>query len=504
MVERLLTGDEMKLCDNYTIDNLGIPSRTLMERAADAVVNKIMSLGLDIKSTLVVCGSGNNGGDGFAVARFLAEKARVRGIEADIRTFFIGTSNSISKGCSLQRKLTKESGIPEDKNFDPIDKTLIIDAIFGIGLSREISGEYKIIIDKINASNAKILSIDIPSGISSDTGKVMGTAVMADITVTFASYKIGHFLYPGALHSKSVFKADIGIGTEVLSPENNVFTSLSSMPYKMPYRSPDSNKGTFGKVLVIGGAKNMAGAAYLSAKAAYRTGAGLVRIFTTEKNRTIMQTLLPEAVLTTYPEGCHTGELTSLLVPLVKEATAIIIGPGLSQSEEAEWQLRTVLESAKCQLILDADALNIIASKGNDLIEKLPSNAIITPHMGEMSRLTNKNIEFLKACPIESAKRFAKQNNIICAMKDAVSTISDGEKVYLNTSGCSALAKGGSGDVLTGIIGALCAEGMSPFEATANGSFIHGKAGTLAAKDMGEYSLLARDITDYISKAIIE
>ena len=499
MSERLLTGAEMKCCDEYTIDRLGVPSQVLMERAADAVVSEIIKSGLDISRTLAVCGAGNNGGDGFAAARFLAQRARENGIDAEVQTFFAGNDSSMSEGCRYQRDQNLHAGITERAEFSAEGCTLIIDALFGIGLTREITGEYKNIIDTINASNSAVVSVDIPSGISSDTGSVMGTAIKADLTVTFASYKRGLFIYPGSELCGKLIKADIGIGTDALGSENAVFTSIDTPPFPLPRRSPSSNKGTYGNVLIVGGAKNMAGAAYLSAKAAYRTGAGLVRIFTSEENRVILQTLLPEAVLITYPKRAEKAEIERPLLAAIADASAVVIGPGLSQSEKAKIQLDTVIKNAVCPLVIDADALNILSStKWNHL----KVQAVITPHMGEMSRLTDIDIEELKSDPIEHAQAFAAKKDIVCAMKDARTAVSDGKNVYLNVTGNSGMSKGGSGDVLTGIIAALMAQKMFPFEAACTGVYLHGRAGELAAKDLTEYSLLARDIADYISFAI--
>ena len=500
MTEKLLLGSEMKSCDEYTINTLGVPSQVLMERAADAVVREIIKADFDIKQTVVVCGGGNNGGDGFAVARFLAEKARENGIDANIVTLFVGSASSMSEECGRQREYAKKAGISEIYEFDTKGITLIIDAIFGIGLAREITGEYKDIIDMMNASHSAVVAVDIPSGVNSDTGAVMGAAVKADMTVTFAAYKRGLLLYPGAELCGRVIKADIGIATEAVGDEGDIFTSLGSAPFPLPSRSPSSNKGTYGKVLIVGGAKNMAGAAYLSGKAAYRTGAGLVRIFTNEANRIILQSLLPEAVLLTYE---NEGEIEEILLPAISDSSVIVIGPGLSQCDVAKHQLETVIKNAECPLIIDADALNILSSEDEKTLwSEIKAPVVITPHMGEMSRLTGEKISDLKNDAIESARTFAAEKGVICCMKDARTVVSDGKTAYLNITGNSGMSKGGSGDVLTGVIAALIAQGMTPYKSACTGVYLHGTAGDLAAASLSEYSLLARDIADNLSKAI--
>ena len=247
----------------------------------------------------------------------------------------------------------------------------------------------------------------------------------------------------------------------------------------------------------------MAGAAYLSAKGAYRMGAGLVKIFTTEENRGILQMLLPEAVLITYGESSTAKEISAQLVSALADASAAVIGPGLSQSDTARIQLKTGISASKCPLIIDADALNLLSgSDCSHLKTQLLGRSVITPHMGEMSRLTGLSIPNLKADPIERARNFAAEHNIVCTMKDARTVVSDGLRTYLNTTGCSALSKGGSGDVLSGMIAALVSQGMELFTAACVGVYIHGKAGRLAADTLGEYSVLAGEITDFIGSAI--
>lgn len=499
MLEEILSGEEMKLCDTFTIEKRGVPSRTLMERAAEAVVSEIIKENLDISRVIFLCGSGNNGGDGFAAARFLAQRAREKGRDCTISTFFVGKDGTESSECAYQRKKASAVGIPEVSEPDIEGATLIVDSIFGIGLARDITGNIASLIERVNNSSAKVVSVDIPSGINADTGAVMGIAVNADITVTVARKKTGLLLFPGAEKCGKLIKVDIGINTEALEGKNKVFSS-ENIPFPLPERSPAANKGDFGKILIVGGAENMAGAAYLSALAAYRSGAGLVRIFTTEKNRIILQKLIPEAVMITYNS---TDDIPKLLTPCIKDSDAVVIGPGLSKSADAKLMLETVMKNTLCPLIIDADALNIISENPN-LWAFAGENTVITPHMGEMSRLTGKSIAALKCNAVGNALDFAREKGVICCMKDASTVISDGEKVYINRSGCSALSKGGSGDVLTGMIAAFAATKKNLFEASCMGTYLHGRAGIFASEYLSEYSLLARDIAENISKAIFE
>lgn len=499
MLMRVLNSSEMKRCDEFTINERNVSSATLMHNAAKCTSDEIIASGFDLSEVLVVCGVGNNGGDGFAVAYFLHNSGKCK----KVHTFFIGSNDSMTDGCFCERKLARECGIEEDNEFDAKNASLIVDAIFGIGLSRPISGKYEKIINEINSSPAKKVAVDIPSGISADNGAVMGCAVKADLTVTFAAVKRGELLFPGRMYCGKLICHDIGVGFEAVEKEKNVFTS-QNRPFPIPKRKPDSNKGTYGKVLIVGGGVGMAGAVYLSALAAYRVGAGLVRIFTSEENRIILQTLLPEAVIITYHEENSEKNLkktAELLENAISDATAVVIGPGLSQSEMAKFELKTVLESVKCPLVIDADALNILAFD-TSLWKDFDSPVIITPHIGEMSRLTGIEIPDLKANPIGISDDFASSHGVICVLKDATTVVSDRNETYINTSGTNAMSKAGSGDILTGVIAALLAMGMSPKEAACLGVYLHGRAGECAAAKLGDYSLIARDLAENLTDAI--
>ena len=492
MFQRILSASEMKRCDSYTIEQIGIPSIELMKRAAAAVACETERRYSNMLHVFIVCGSGNNGGDGFALAEILSH-----GRAKKITVVFVGDEDGMTDGCAFFKAAAeKRENIDIVKDTDFADATLIVDAIFGIGLSRNIEGKYARIINKMNEARCKKVAVDIPSGINADTGEVMGVAFRANLTVTFAAAKRGQVYYPGVKYCGMIIVCDIGISLDAPDGEKEVFSSFLKAPYAPPKRDPASNKGTYGKVLIIGGAAGMAGAVYFSALAAYRTGAGLVRIFAAEENRTALATLIPEAVLTTYKSG-ETDETERSLKAALADATVVVTGPGLSKSEDARAILHTVLAECKVPLLLDADALNIIAEEDISLCRDIP--VIVTPHMGEMARLTKKSIDELKKKQIGEAFDFAEKQNCICVLKDARTAVSDSARCYLNTSGCSAMSKGGSGDVLTGVIAALVAEGMTPFEAAALGVFLHGKAGEAASAEKGAYSVLARDIANAIN-----
>lgn len=493
-MDLLVNGAEMKRCDEYTIQEIGIPSMVLMERAALGVVEELCGGGFDVNRVLVVCGTGNNGGDGFAAARLLHEKK----INAD--AVLIDSEEKCTPETKQQLQTAKKVGVPILPEADFMRYTTIVDALFGIGLSRPAEGIYAEAINRINQSGADILSVDIPSGISADTGKVLGAAVRAKKTVTFAFRKIGLVLYPGAAYAGEVIVKKIGIGEAGLDNDvPGIFMLTKEDLSGIPKRNPYSNKGSFGKVLVVAGSTGMSGAAYFSAKAAYRTGAGLVRIYTPEKNRVILQTLVPEAMVTPYQ---HDSAIPYALKEAIRWADVIVIGPGLGKSEDALLILQTVLTQAAAPLVVDADALNLLAEHP-ELLTGHKQEIIVTPHPGEMSRLTGKPVPEIAENLIDAAKQYAEEQKVVCVLKDARTVTADRKgAICINTSGNSGMATGGVGDVLTGIIAGLIAQGQPCFEASALGVYLHGLAGDAAAVIFSQYSMTAVDILDSIQKVL--
>jgi ADP-dependent NAD(P)H-hydrate dehydratase / NAD(P)H-hydrate epimerase len=491
-MEYLLNCEEMKRCDVTTIQKIGMPSMVLMERAALSVVEELDSF--DLTRVLVVCGSGNNGADGYAVARLL----HLQNIKVDV--LFVGDEQKRTTENKQQQKIAEYYGVSSVKKIENNPYTTIVDALFGIGLSRPLSGKYLEIIEQVNQAEGEILSVDIPSGISADNGKVMGNAIKATRTVTFAFRKLGLVLYPGADYAGVVKVKDIGItarGFEGRFPK--IYTYTRKDLERIPRRQSYSNKGTYGKILVVAGSKNMSGAAYFSAKAAYRMGAGLVRIVTPEENRQILQTLLPEAIVTTYQRSQLDGDW---LTEAINWASAIVIGPGMGISEEAKYLLSKVLSISKVPLVIDADAITLVA-KEPELLHDHEQKIIMTPHVGEMSRLTGKPIPKIADDIIEVAEKFAAEKKLTCVLKDARTIVTEGtEDTYVNTSGNNGMATGGTGDVLTGVIVGLLAQGLREREAARLGVYIHGLAGDAAAAQKGSYGMLADDVCDAINEVV--
>jgi len=502
-MNHLLNAIEMRQIDEYTINVLGIPSLVLMERAALETTHIIRSRIQKSDRIIVICGAGNNGGDGIAIARMLYLKGY------NVKAFFTGDVTKASDETKKQLKIIKNLGLSEyNDNVDLNHAEVIIDAVFGIGLSKPITGKYSEIIRAVNESKATVYAVDIPSGINCTDGKVMGCAVKADHTVTFGYNKIGLVLYPGADYAGEVHVVDIGFPKQAadhVNPRTAVLeaSDLSELPKRRSY----SNKGTYGKILVIAGSRNMSGACYFSAKSAYSTGAGLVKVLTAHENRVILGSSLPEAILETYNEGAINQEAVK---KAISWADVIVLGPGLGLSDAARQLVNVTLCTSKVPVIIDADALNILAKDMKPLRNRT-CPVILTPHIKEMARLVDMETAQITENLIEICKGVSVNERLICVLKDARTIITAPEgKTYINMSGNNGMSTGGSGDVLTGIIAGLAAGGTATnifggrelFKAAVLGVFCHGLAGDAACKAKGEYALLASDIIDYIPMVI--
>ena len=488
---------QMKAADQYTIQKLGVPSLELMEHAAQACVQVLEDEKVDLSHICVVCGSGNNGGDGFAIARILQNN------RYSVETFCVGNPEHYTEETQEQMHRLQECGgkitygMPQEDSY-----SVIIDAVFGVGLSRKVEGRYRQVIEQMNRMRGTKFAVDIPSGLSATTGCILGCAFKADYTVTFQLKKIGLELSQGRTMAGRVIVSDIGISTDSICEDQEIVRTAGKDIYRkmLPDRPEDSNKGTYGRLLVIAGSKGMAGAAYLNAHAAYMTGAGLVRIYTSSDNREILQTLLPEAIVTTYEEY-NKEELLSLLT----WADSVCIGSGHGMSRLSEKILKTVIEYVKVPCLIDADGLNLLAENKNYLNQMAERRFVITPHMKEMSRLTGTPVEELKADRIQILKDFISRYRITCVLKDSRTLIASEEKgIRMNLTGNSAMAKAGSGDVLAGVISGWMVQGKEAEDAAELGTYIHGLSGDLAKFEKGVYSVMARDLIEYISKALMK
>lgn len=488
---------EMKQIDKDTIEGTGIPSMVLMERAALAVAEEIRQR-VDAPSVLCVCGCGNNGADGLATARILME------MEISAKVLILGNEAHATEEWKQQREIIRNLSIPVVTNPELSEYTVIVDALFGIGLGRAVEGIYAEWIERINKSKAWVISVDIPSGIAADSGKVKKAAVKADVTVTFGLMKAGQILSDGALYAGEVVVRQIGFpmqNIERVQPQ--LYTYDREDLATLPVRRQDLHKGSAGKVLVLAGSKNMAGAAFLSAKAAYRMGVGLVRVMTPEENRQIIQTLLPEAVLVTYEEN---QQMEELLEQSLVWADIVVAGPGMGRGEASARLLSTLSAYAarhkEKTYVLDADALNILCTD-KALWKGFSGCSIITPHMGEMAAIAGTTIEEVQKNRIALAKKAGIEYNVICVQKDAKTIVCEGEGAsYVNTCGNSGMATAGSGDVLSGVIAGCLAMGLPARRAADMGVYLHGLAGDAAAGKLGEHAVMAQDIIDGIAEVL--
>lgn len=494
----LVSAEEMKRYDRDTIEKIGIPAMVLMERAALAVVEEICSICETFAApyrqqrVFVLAGMGNNGGDGLAIARLLSEE----GFRVEVKC--VGNPRKASGQWQEQYAILQHYGVtfvetPGQEAYD-----CLVDALFGVGLSREITGEYQEAIAEFNGLQGYKIAVDLPSGIHTDSGAILGNVIKADITVTFGFCKRGLVYYPGCEYAGKVKVADIGITKRsFFGVEPGMFTYDESVEVLCPKRNPAGNKGTFGKILLVAGSNNMAGAAILAGKAAYRAGAGMVKVITPEQNRVIMQEVLPEALLGTEDD----------LSDSLKWADVLVVGPGLGKSDGALKCLRAVIAQSRKPLVIDADGLNLL-SEHMDLQEQLALHGrdgrdiLLTPHMGELARLAGKTIADCKEHPVDVAMALAEKWNAVVVAKDARTHVcAPGRAVYLNSSGNSGLATAGSGDVLAGVCGALLGQGMDGFEAASLSVYLHGKAGEAVSLRLGESGCMAGDLVEEIGKA---
>lgn len=490
-MQHILNGKEMHSCDETLIREFKVPSLVLMEKAALRVYDYVLSHYTKESIIGIVCGPGNNGADGLAVGRLLFDDGY------NVKLYLCCEKDKFSSDEKRQYEMALSYEVPFCSDILELKTAdVILDAIFGTGLSREIDGHYKEVITTINEFSGDKIAIDIPSGVSADDGKILGCAIKCNATVTFAYYKLGQLLYPGKSYCGSVEKYDIGISKRSFSDKKMGALALDKEDISKlyPKRDGDSHKGSFGKVLVVAGSKNMAGAALFCAKSCYLMGAGLVKIYTEESNRQILQTSLPEALLCTYENRINEDELESALA----WADVVILGPGLSEETLQSKIAKFVLDHVGGPMVVDADGLNYI-SKHKNLLKRPHMEMVLTPHLGEMSRLIDEPVSYIKENKLSVSEEFSIYNNVVLALKDAVTiTARPYLQSFINMSGNNGMATAGSGDVLSGMIGGLMALGMKGEDAAPLGVYLHGLCGDAAAIKKGKASLMASDILEEI------
>lgn len=500
-VKYVVDAREMKLFEETAIETMGMPSLVLMERAALAVAAEIRAyagtklLRAEEKRLLVVAGSGNNGADGLAIARILASEGWY------VTVYQAGAAGHCTREWERQHKIMGYYPVRMVSNWPHEEYTVMVDALFGIGLSRPVQGEYADIIKEMNRRKGFKLSVDVPSGIHASTGRVMGEAVRADLTVTFGWAKKGLLFYPGAEYTGRLAVREIGIDRvcfEAAKETPGMFYYDEPLGKLLPPRRADGHKGTFGKVLLIAGFDQMPGAAVLSARAAYRAGAGMVKAVCPDENRGILQMAAPE-VLWTAPQDWRAG---------CEWADVIAIGPGLGKNSRVKEILTGVLTESNLPMVLDADALNLIA--GDMRLQILTADQgkagralVLTPHEGELSRLSGKALEQVTEDREHAARILSRDLHCVLVCKGARTLVcrEQGENC-VNLTGDSGMGTAGSGDVLTGIIAALLAQGADAFSAASVGVYLHGLAGERAARRYSSYGLTAGELADAAGEVI--
>ena len=464
MKERALTNAQMRIADEYTINTAGIPSEELMRRAGIAIADEVQKVATELNAfqILVVCGVGNNGGDGYVCAQELIN----RGLNVRIFAF----EGNLSKDCKREKERYK-GGYSRD-----ICGSIIVDCIFGTGLAREVSGEFADVIVKINNSGTYVVSADIPSGLNGDNGLVMGCAVKANLTVAVAEYKVGMFLNDGLDFCGKIIKKDIGI---ICPQENYTLINGGGNQHFYPKRKRNSHKGTYGAADIVAGSDRYIGAAALASEAALKSGCGYVKLSSPEKVVLVLAHKFPQIIYLSEPDI---------------SSDAIAVGMGCGVSEELYILIKKLLREYKGKLIIDADGLNTLAKYGAEILKNKNCNVIITPHIKEFSRLTKLSLCNIVENPVDAAQNFASEFNVTVLLKSASSIITNGKKTVINTFGCSALAKGGSGDMLSGYLCGTLARGLDMFDGAVCAAQTLGIAAEIAAEEKTEYCATAKDI----------
>ena len=498
----------MRAVDKAASEIGGIPSIVLMENAAIACVNELKKdFGeLTGKRIAVFCGKGNNGGDGFAIARHL------HNMDAEVSVYLV-CGNEFKGDAKINFDIIKKMNV----NIDVVSDTenlkyiirsndIIIDAIYGTGIHGTVGGISYDVINEINENSKYTMAVDVPSGINSDSGEICGICIRADKTVTFAAYKVGMLMFPAADYTGKVTVADISIPDYILEGQsiNINVTDEEFVRANFPVRENNSQKGDYGKVLVIAGSVGMTGAAYLSSQSAVTAGSGLVTLAIPAGLNGAMEAKTTEVM--TLPVEDINGHISSDAAEKILERTdmadAVLIGPGLGRSSDAARVLKSVLSHSKVPVIIDADGINA-ASRDMDILSDCTCPVIFTPHAVEMSRLTGLDRDYIEENRLVASKEFAEEYGVTVILKGhhTIVTASDGEQ-YINITGNPGLATGGSGDVLAGITASLAARGINETAAAAMAVYIHGKAGDIAKDKYGMESVTASLVMESIPDAL--
>ncbi len=515
---KVVTAEEMRAIDRKTIEQYGIPGAVLMERAGLSVSQKIREL-FEKRKIVVLAGSGNNGGDGIVAARDLFNMGW------NARVLILGKEGKLSADCLSQLRIAKKMGVPVQFRTEisgaDLHSAVVIDAIFGTGINKPVAPPLADLMRFLNRSDVPVVSVDIPSGISSDNGQVLGEAVRADYTVTFGLPKVGHFVYPGAEYAGKLFVENIGFPEELITSDEIALQTIdrAQAASLVPERPVHSHKGDYGRVLVVAGSRGKTGAALMAARACLAAGAGMVTIGVPETLADIYMSRVTEEMVLPLPD---TGEgiiselaCDAILGFLDRQADALAMGPGLTSGPDIINLTAGLLPAVTVPMVLDADALNSLSGK-TDVFRKVKAPVVLTPHPGEMARLLrsereeirmpgkeeNEHKKVIEQDRIKTALSFSAKTGTCLVLKGVPTVIAEPEgKAFINTTGNPGMATAGSGDVLTGMIAGFIGQGLNPLDASVLGTFLHGLSGDMAANRRGMHSLVAGDIIGFLPEA---
>lgn len=498
-----LTSEDVRRAEQRAVDG-GTSLAELMRRAGDAVAEEVERRSSDGR-VAVVAGKGNNGGDGWVAARELESRGR------EVHVVALAAPSELAEPAAGAARDAIAAGVPWTTATDATDVArelahagIAVDAVFGVGLSGPPAPSYASSIDAVNAAGVPVVSVDVPSGVDADAGRVPGAAVRADVTVTFGSPKVGLLLYPGAELAGEVVSFDIGVPEEPSRGALEVWDEEDYRPL-LPRFRPDIHKNERGRVLVVAGSRSYPGAAVLAVMGAQRMGAGYVTLAVPDSVLPVVQTKLTSAVavgLTENPSRTFASKVADTVLDIARDHDAVVLGPGLTVAHGAVLVVRRLVRELDVPLVIDADGLNALVD-AVDLITDRAAPTVVTPHPGELARLLNVGVSDVQSDRVSYGARFSGPS-LTCVLKGARTIVSGAGRRVVTLSGDAGLAAAGTGDVLAGAIGTLLAQGLEPYEAGALAAYLHGRAGQLAARELTQHGVIAEDVPGFLPGAVRE
>lgn len=509
----LVTAETMRMLDRTAIEEYGLPGAVLMELAGSGTAREILNRWPRARRIGILAGSGNNGGDGYVIARHLINSS------LKVTTYLLTSRDKITGDARINLEALLKMNAPVVDVVDPQElrrhhrdletMDILVDAMLGTGLRTDIQGIYREAIELLNDSRVPICAVDIPTGLSADTGKPMGEAIRATMTCTYGLRKIGLVIYPGVVYVGDLVLIDIGLPREMVErlAGNMRLIEEKWVSGLIPLRDAEAHKGNFGHLLIVAGSPGKTGAAALAAEASVRSGTGLTTVGAPASLNPILEVKLTEAMTLPLPDrksGYLAAEAWGEIKEQLGKYNAMALGPGLSTESTTAELVFKLLKEVEIPMVIDADALNILADDP-EKIRSARSRPVLTPHPGEAARLLGTSPRRVQEDRISAARQIAATTGAVTLLKGARSVIADPEgHLAINPTGNPGMASGGTGDVLTGVIGALLAQGLQPFEAASAGAWIHGRAGDIGREQIGCVSLMAGDLIDRLPNVFRE